>query len=114
MPDVLTFIIHYLQLKTFLDTNKDALGETAQSALDTVQGNIEWLNKYGADISAWLTKYEPNVTTDAPGVTTGVPDVTTGVPDVTTTDGSGNIATNTILITIVFNIALLHITQLFN
>jgi hypothetical protein len=97
--DVLTFIMSYLQLKEFLDTNKDALGGTAQSALDTVDANIEWLNKYGQDISAWLKKYEPDVTTDGPD---------------TTTDGSGNIATNTIVITIALIIALLHSTQLFN
>jgi hypothetical protein len=133
---ILTFIISYLQLNIFLDTNA-----LEKSALETVDGNIEWLNKYGADISAWLTKYGPSVTTDGstvstdgssvstdgPGGSTDGPGGSTGGPGVTsdgtgattageskTTAGSGNIATNTIVITIAFITALLHGTQFFN
>ena len=54
MPDVLTWIIPYLQLSQFLEDNKDTLGPTVQSALDTVDANLQWLEKYGGDISAWL------------------------------------------------------------
>jgi hypothetical protein len=55
MPDVLSFIISYLQLKKFLDDN--ALQATYQSALDTVDANLDWSKKYGDDISAWLTSF---------------------------------------------------------
>jgi hypothetical protein len=55
MPDVLSFIISYLQLKEFLDAN--GLGATSQSALDTVNANLEWYKNYGDEISAWLTRF---------------------------------------------------------
>lgn len=54
MPDVLTCIIPYLQLKKFIDDHKVTLETTAQSALETVDANLQWLDKYGGDISAWL------------------------------------------------------------
>ena len=54
MPDDLTWIIPYLQLSKFLEDNKDTLGTTVQSALETVDANLQWLEKYGGDISAWL------------------------------------------------------------
>jgi hypothetical protein len=54
MPDVLTCIISYLQLRTFLENNNETLGTTTQSALETADANLQWLEKYGGDISAWL------------------------------------------------------------
>ena len=54
MPDVLTWIIPYLQLNKFIEDHTDTLGATAQSALETVDANLQWLKKYGGDISAWL------------------------------------------------------------
>jgi len=60
MPDVLTWIIPYLQLKAFLDLHSDTLGTTAQSALETVDANLLWLEKYGGDISAWLAGPSPS------------------------------------------------------
>jgi hypothetical protein len=69
MPDVLTWIISYLQLSTFLQENEATLGTTVQSALETVDANLQWLEKYGGDISAWLASpsptTEPSTTTDA-------------------------------------------------
>lgn len=58
MPDVLTWIIPYLQLREFLEQHKDTLGPTVQSALETVDANLLWLEKYGGDISAWLAATE--------------------------------------------------------
>ena len=54
MPDVLTRIIPYLQLNEFIEDHKDTLETTARSALETVDANLQWLDKYGGDISAWL------------------------------------------------------------
>jgi hypothetical protein len=107
MPDVLSFIMSYLQLNEFLDTNEDVLEAIGQSALDTVDANLEWLNKYGEEISIWLRPDGPDTTTDGT-------ETTTDGTETTTPDGSGNIATNTIVITIAFIITLLHSTQIFN
>ena len=60
MPDVLTWIIPYLQLSQFLEDNKGTLETTVQSALETVDANLQWLEKYGGDISGWLAAWEPN------------------------------------------------------
>ena len=60
MPDVLTWIIPYLQLSEFLEDNKNTLGTTVQSALETVDANLQWLEKYGGDISAWLAGLSPD------------------------------------------------------
>jgi hypothetical protein len=54
MPDVLTFIISYLQLKEFLGENEESLGAITESVLETVDANLRWLEKYGGDISNWL------------------------------------------------------------
>ena len=54
MPDDLTWIIPYLQLKDFLEKNNATLGTTVQSVLGDVDANLQWLQKYGGDISAWL------------------------------------------------------------
>jgi len=54
MPDVLTSIIPHLQLSKFLEDNKDTLVTTVQSALETADANLQWLEKYCRDMSAWL------------------------------------------------------------
>lgn len=60
MSDVLTWIIPYLQLNEFLEAHKDTLGTTVQSALETVDANLQWLEKYAGDISAWLADPSPD------------------------------------------------------
>jgi len=42
------------KLEAFLVQHTDTLGTTIQSALETVDANLQWLEKYGEDISAWL------------------------------------------------------------
>jgi hypothetical protein len=35
------------------------MGTTVQSTLETVEANLQWLEKYGGDISAWLAGPSP-------------------------------------------------------
>lgn len=57
MSDVLTWIVSYLQLSKFIEEYKDELGTAGQSALEDVNANLQWLEKYSGDISAWLADY---------------------------------------------------------
>jgi hypothetical protein len=36
------------------------MGTTVQSVLETVDANLQWLEKYGGDISAWLAGPSPD------------------------------------------------------
>jgi len=62
------------KLSDFLDTNQDTLDSTVQSALETVDANLQWLEKYGGDISAWLAAWlalpSPDPSPDPPPVST--------------------------------------------
>jgi hypothetical protein len=48
------------KLNEFLEAHKDTLGTTVQSALETVDANLQWLEKYAGDISAWLADPSPH------------------------------------------------------
>jgi len=53
------------KLREFLEQHKDTLGTTVQSALETVDANLLWLEKYGGDISAWLAAWEASLSPSA-------------------------------------------------
>jgi hypothetical protein len=42
-----------------LEANNDTLESITQSALETVDANLQWLEKFGGDISAWLAGQFP-------------------------------------------------------
>jgi len=73
------------KLKTFLDKNKETLGSTVQSALETVDANLQWLDKFGAAISAWLAEYitgATDYTTDAADYTTDAASYLSFIPTI--------------------------------
>jgi len=54
------------KLRAFLEQHNDTLGTSLQSALDTVDANLLWLERYGGDISAWLNAQQAG---SSPGAT---------------------------------------------
>ena len=83
-------LVFIVQLEKFINDNYEGLGSAAEDGKNEVEAaraDLEWTKNHKDEILAWLQNQQ---------------------------DGSGNIATNTILITVAFIITLLHNTQIFN
>ena len=83
-------LVSIFQLEIFIDENSEALGSAAvagKNAVEEARADLEWTKNHRDEILGWLQN-KPN--------------------------GSGNIATNTIVITVAFIIALLYNNQIFN
>jgi hypothetical protein len=78
----------------------------ARAAVETVQANLEWFEKYGGDISAWMTAYTVTTTTTTTSTTSttsttpGQSEETT-TPSTTTTEGASSVAFNPIMCIII-------------
>ena len=89
--------------------------------MEAARADLEWTKNHEDEILGWLQNgpggsTEPGGSTGPGGSTEtdGSGSSEPGGSESTTTGGSGNIATNTIVITVAFIIALLHTTQIFN
>ena len=107
-------LVFIFQLEEFIDENSGYLGSAAEAgrnAVEAARADLEWTENHKDEILGWLQN-EPDVSSSTePDVSSSSePDGSTS----TTESGSGNIATNTIVITFAFIIALLHNTQIFN
>ena len=84
-------LVSIFQLENFINDNYEALGSAAvagKNAVEEARADLEWTKNHRDEILGWLQN-KPNES------------------------GSGNIATNTIVITIAFIIALLYNNQIF-
>jgi hypothetical protein len=89
-------------LENFINDNNDALesaAEAGRNAVEEARANLEWTKNHKDEILDWLQNVLGGST--EPGGSTQ-------------TSGSGNISTNTIVITVAFIVALFHTTQTLN
>ena len=83
-------LVFIVQLEKFISDNYGALRSAAgagRNAVEAARADLEWLKNHKNEILAWLQNQQ---------------------------DGSGNIATTTILNTVAFIVTLLYVTQIFN
>lgn len=96
-------LVFIFQLQNFINDNSGDLGSAAEAgsnAVEEARADLEWTKNHRDEILDWLqNKLGENVTDNT---------------SENVTDGSGNIATNTIVITVAFIIALLHNNKIFN
>jgi hypothetical protein len=69
---------------------------TARAAVQTVDANLAWFDKYRGDISAWMTQYTEPATTTTTTTTTQAPSVTEP-SSTTTTEGASSLSFNPIM-----------------